>query len=568
MSAASALAAPHRILGLERRTAGRLAVATGYLLIISALVVAPLVQIQQQAFESGVGGFVAAFTRPGFGQTLMYTVLLALGSLVIGMVLGVALAWAASRLPYRLRFLGLLPVLPIVIPAVASIAGWAFMLAPGPGFLNAQLRKLPWWSHLTEGPVNIYSIEWIIILTGFTLTSFVYLFIRSAFENIGSDYLEAASISGSSGWRVFFEISLPLLRPALIYGGSIALLLGLGQFAGPLLLGSNQGVNVLTTDMYHQIASTPVQYGTAAAISTPLLLFGVGIVVLQKVLLGDQRRFITHGGKGFRSTERPSKLAVVLVILYGLLAIVLPLFGMIVVGLSRYWSSRIDVSRFSTVNFERIFADPRAIDAILNSLQFSAIAMVIVLPLGFISATMILRGRQYPVVGKVLDFIVALPLGVPAVVFGVGFLLVYSQGPLVLYGTPWVVILVYVTLMLPFATRMNLSALMALGESYQEASQMSGAGPARTTFQIVLPMLRSTIGGAAALIFVLLTHEFAASVLVRSVHTNVMGTILFDSWSNGDYPLVAAFSLVMAGVTTVGVAISMLVGGSKSLSSL
>ena len=65
-----------------------------------------------------------------------------------------------------------------------------------------------------------------------------------------------------------------------------------------------------------------------------------------------------------------------------------------------------------------------------------------------------------------------MPLGIPAVVFGVGFLLTYTQEPFILYGTRWVIILVYVTLMLPFTTRMQLSGMVALGDTYLEASRV------------------------------------------------------------------------------------------------
>ena len=66
----------------------------------------------------------------------------------------------------------------------------------------------------------------------------------------------------------------------------------------------------------------------------------------------------------------------------------------------------------------------------------------------------------------IVDFLVTMPLGIPAVVFGVGFLLTYTQEPFVLYGTRWVIILVYVTLMLPFTTRMQLAGMVALGNTY------------------------------------------------------------------------------------------------------
>jgi iron(III) transport system permease protein len=74
--------------------------------------------------------------------------------------------------------------------------------------------------------------------------------------------------------------------------------------------------------------------------------------------------------------------------------------------------------------------------------------------------------------------------------------------------------------------------------------------------------MRPTIGGAAALMFVLLSHEFAASLLVRAPTTQTMGTILYDYWVNGSYPLVAAIALVMSLVTTIGVVIAIAIAGS------
>ena len=122
--------------------------------------------------------------------------------------------------------------MPIVVPAVANVTGWVFMLSPRPGYLNALLRKLPWWNDLDAGPVDIYTLPWIVILTGFGLTAFVYLFVSAGLRNINGELIEAALVSGSSSTAVFFRITLPLLRPVLVYGGGVALLLGLGQFTG------------------------------------------------------------------------------------------------------------------------------------------------------------------------------------------------------------------------------------------------------------------------------------------------------------------------------------------------
>ena len=121
------------------------------------------------------------------------------------------------------------------------------------------------------------------IITGLSLASFVYLFVSSGFENINGELIEAAQVAGSSRAGVFFKVILPLLRPSLVYGGGVALLLGLGQFTAPLLLGRNQGVSVLTTDMFFATTNTPPDYALAAAIGSPLLIFGVIVLGLNRV---------------------------------------------------------------------------------------------------------------------------------------------------------------------------------------------------------------------------------------------------------------------------------------------
>jgi iron(III) transport system permease protein len=292
------------------------------------------------------------------------------------------------------------------------------------------------------------------------------------------------------------------------------------------------------------------------------------VVIVQKVILGDQTRFVTHGGKAFRNDARPSKLAVAAIVGYSFLATILPVTALAIVALSNFWSASIDVQGFSLDNFRTIFDESGITGAISTSLVASLAAVAIALPLGFVAATLLLKGRRYKVMRPIVDFLVTMPLGIPAVVFGVGFLLTYTREPFILYATRWVIILVYVTLMLPFTTRMQLGGMVALGNSYQEASRSSGASALRTNVKIVLPLLRSTIGGAGALMFVLLTHEFAASLLVRAPTTQVMGTVLFDYYVNGSYPLVAAIALIMTAVTAAGVTAAIFLGGSDVLDRL
>ncbi|MEU4314329.1 iron ABC transporter permease [Nocardia sp. NPDC024068] len=543
----------------------------GYLALLAVLgylVVLPMIRLQSLAFADGARGYRAQYTRFDIAETIRTTVALALGSLVIAMVLGTLLAFAASRLPDRLGFLRIIPVLPIVMPAVANIVGWAFLLSPGPGYLNVLLRKLPWWSGSDTGPIDVYTVPWIIILTGFGLTSFVYLFVSAGMQNISAEHLEAAQISGSSTVGVFFRVVLPLLRPSLIYGGGIALLLGLGQFTGPLLLGQNYGVKVLTTEMYRRVSESPSDFAAAAAAGSPLVIFGLALVLIQKGLLGNQSRFVTHGGKAFAPPAGRSLWATATILVYALFALVIPLIGLVIVSLTPYWSGALSWDLLTLDNFRALAADNAIVESVLTSVSTSLAAVLICVPLGYLMAGLLVRGRRFKVLALLADLMTALPLGIPAVIFGVGFLLTYTEPPLILYGTRTVIILVYIVLMLPYAVRMQMTAMLALGNTYSEASATSGASPLVTNLRVMLPLMRPTILSAVALMFILLTHEFAASLLVRASTTQVMGTLLFDLWQNGSYPLVAAMALLMTAVTTAGVAVAMLVGGRNVLNKL
>lgn len=524
---------------------------------LAYLVLFPIVRLVVLALEDGGTNLARAVGTPAIGRTLLTTIVLAVISVVMAAVLGTVLAWLATRLPARHRWAAVLPLLPIVLPPIASISAFAFLLAPRSGLVNDLLRGLPIFSGYTTatgGPINVYSFGWIVAITGLYLTSFMFVFIRAGLARVGPAVVEAARSSGASPTRTFLRVVVPMLRPSLTYGGAICLLLGLSQFTAPLILGGNENVRVLTTDVYYYVGLH--EYGLASALSMPLLILGTALVLAQRGLLANSRRFASDVGKGVQGSGRASRWALPGLAVYGLLMVVVPVLTLVVVSLSPFWTGHLNVGAFTLRNFTDTLATPAARTAIQTSLLASVTGVLLALPVGYLAAEVIYRRRGGRVVSAVVDFIVGLPLGIPAVVFGLGFLYFYSQPGFQLYGTPWIIILLYVTLMLPYSVRLQLTARLSLGDSYEAAARSSGAGVLRTHLRVVVPMMRSSIAGAAALMFVLLSHEFSASVFVRSVRTQVMGTQLYDYWSTGTAPKVAVMGIVMCVVTAVGVSLA------------
>jgi iron(III) transport system permease protein len=89
-----------------------------------------------------------------------------------------------------------------------------------------------------------------------------------------------------------------------------------------------------------------------------------------------------------------------------------------------------------------------------------------------------------------------------------------------------------------------------------------------TNARILAPLMRGTFFGAAALMFIILTHEFAASLLVRAPTVQVMGSVLYDYYNNGLYPTVAVVSLIMVGITGAGVLLAIAGSGSDIFNKL
>jgi len=87
---------------------------------------------------------------------------------------------------------------------------------------------------------------------------------------------------------------------------------------------------------------------------------------------------------------------------------------------------------------------------------------------------------------------------------------------------------------------------------YSVTSRACEAGPIRSLFQVLLPMCRKGIAASAALTFVLLFHEFSASLMARSARTQVIGSVMYDVWAGGVYSQVAVLALIMVVVPRDG----------------
>lgn len=563
-------AVPRPTAEVSAREPRRVVAGAPWVLLLVALVYLvlwPVLNFELKGFTDN--GFARMASHPGLGEVLRTTVVLGGTAAALALMLGTTLAFCTTRLSRRIRPIAVvLPLLPLVVPSVAMISGWSFLLSERVGYVNRWLRMTPPFDHLDTGPIDVYSMQGIVMVLTFSLTSFVFVFVENGLRAMGADYEMAAASCGSSPARTFFRVTLPLLRPSIVYGGSVALLLGLGTFTAPLLLGSRGGIRVLTTEIFALREVFPVDYPLAAALSLPVLVLGVVIVAVQRLLLRNQRRFeLAQRSTSYANRERSSKPALAIMFFYLGWAVVLPLLALVHVSLSRFWTGQLT---FDALTFEHyqdlLFENTRVRDAISTSLWASVSAIAVLIPLGFVCALSLQERYQVPrVVRSAIDTIVSLPLGISATLLGLGLLYTYTRPPFVLYGTELVLVLTYVTLMVSHATRLQFSTLLGLGNDSIDAARASGAGPIRTLLRVTVPLTRKGMAAAAALMLILLFDEFTASVMVRAPSTQTMGTVMWDLWRGGLAPEVAVMALIMVGVSAIGIVSTMLLAGRDAL---
>lgn len=209
---------------------------------------------------------------------------------------------------------------------------------------------------------------------------------------------------------------------------------------------------------------------------------------------------------------RPTLHTLVVWAVFSLLA--LPLLATFGYALATSWGASLLPDSLTLKWFAELWSSPRFQLAFMRSMLVTAgallLTIVLVVPVAFLAHT------RYKRLDAWMNGLVLMPFAVPPVVSSVGLLQLYAGGPLPLVGTPWILILTYVTIALPFVYRAIANSLRAIDvKSLMDAAQLLGASPLQAFFLVVLPNIRVGVQIAVFLSFSFLVGEFVfANMLV------------------------------------------------------
>ena len=445
---------------------------------------------------------------------------------MVSTVLTLLLAFPGAYVLARYRFRGktavrTLATLPFVLPTVVVAAAFVALIGPS-GVINTWLRDL---FALEAAPIRLNQTVWIILAAHVFYNYSVVLRLLSAYwQNLPPSMTQAAQMLGASPRRVFFEVTLPLLRPAITSAATLVFIFCFTSFGVIVILGGPRFAT-LEVEIYRQalnLFSLPL----AAALSLWQIIFTfilMWVYTRTQARVGQTVKAISRGAVE-RAVKKPrEKIFVFGNVVLIVMLIGAPLYALVV----RSFRGR---SGFTTAYYQALFTNrddslffiPPG-EAILNSVLIALVAMALSVSLGLLAAQALTRweretnGRKpigTTLLARGLDALLMLPLATSAVTIGLGYLIAFGQSPFNWRASLLMLPIAHAVVAVPFVMRAVLPGFRGIQPALREAAAVLGAGGWRVWWEVDWPLIRRPILVGAVYAFTISLGEFGTSIFL------------------------------------------------------
>jgi iron(III) transport system permease protein len=519
--------------------------------LIAALVAAPLAGVLASLLVPR-GEVWMHLARTQLAELLANTLLLLLGVGAGTLLLGTSLAWlvVAFRFPGRMLFEGAL-VLPLAVPAY--VIGFAFLgIVDYAGPVQTTLRGWLGPGAWLPEPRSYWGVVLVMTLVFYP---YVFLLARAAFRDQGAATLETARSLGFSRARAFFTVALPMARPSLAAGVSLAMMEALADIGTVATFGYRtltEAVYRVWHGMFDRVAATQL--------AGLLMLFAFLLLALERGLRG-RARFVQSQRRGPGITPvtlrggRAAGAALGCAAVLGL-AFVIP------VGRLLLWAVETTTEPGALADFPRLLG---------NTVWLAGLAAVtttvLALTLAYAS-----RLRPTPGVRLAAQF-AGMGYALPGAVIAVGVLVPVAlidhalaaiaeaawrrPAGLLLTGSAAALLFAYVVRFLTVGFQTVDAGLGRIAPSLDDAARSLGAGAGGVVRRVHLPLIRGSLLTAAILVFVETMKEMPATLLLRPFGLDTLAVTVWQRtaeslWAEASLP---ALAIVAAGILPVFLAL-------------
>lgn len=518
--------------------------------LIALAILLPIGTLAWQALDADLSHWshLWAYVLP---QALANTAMLLLGVGILVTFLGTGAAWlvTAYDFPSR-RILTWALLLPLAVPTYIIAFAYLDLLHPIGPIQTAIRTMLGYDSPRDFRLPDLRSIYGAIFVLGFVLYPYVYLSTRVMFMTQAASLLEAGRTLGAGKIGVFVRVALPLARPAIAVGASLALLETLNDIGASEFL----GVQTLTVSVYTTWV-TRSDLASAAQIALTMLAIVVGLILLERHGRKRQRYSNTQRMRPMqprRLRGGAAALAIVLCWIPVLVGFVAPAWYLV-------------VETYKRLHLVGGVSD-QLINGLSNTIIVASAATVATLGCGLIVAWAGRTLRESASVnpGRICARIASLGYAVPGTILAIGLLIpltwidrqigtVFGTKGLLLMGSVAALVCAYTIRFLAISVGGIEAGLARIPPSLEQASRLLGESTSGTLRRVHLPLLKPALATAALLVFVDAMKELPATLLLRPLNFETLATWLYAEAARGTYEegAVAALAIVLAGLLPV-----------------
>jgi iron(III) transport system permease protein len=532
------------------RNAFPLAVGTAAALFLGLFFLLPVLKVFGASILDATGksltlsNYINILSNRFFLNGLTNSLGIAAAASVCTVLVGVPFAFCLARLPIGGKpVLLALAALPLVLPSF--VGAYALVLLFGRSGLATGLLQsigIPFES--------IYGAKGIIVVYTLTLYPYVVLPVTAAFKSIDNSVEEAAQNLGSSRTRMLRTVTLPLVLPSILAGALLVFIEALENFGVPFVLAEDK--TILSVEAYKLfVGETTDNPASAGVLGVLLVVCTVAALLIQRSIL-SRRHYATGARRSAPLLDvSPSIGRLGAVYCWILVSCALVPFAAVVVISFMQFSGPVLHFGLSTDNFSELFQ--RSYRPLTNTLLLATLAAcgatLIGVPIGYLVA------RHRSRVSTLIDIIATSPFAVAGTVLGIGMVMAYSSGFLILTGTWVIIVLAYMVRKLPFSVRSAGAILQQIDPSLEEASINLGVPPALTFLRITVPLMLGGIVGGFVLTFVTVASELSATIVLYSGPWTTMTIAMFQALEGTSPGIAAAAATVLIICTLVPVAL-------------
>lgn len=517
---------------------------------------------------------LGVFRNPIYAEGLLNSLGIAIGTTFLASSLAIPLAWLSHRFVFPgQKIFSSLILVPLILPPFVGAIGIAQMLGPY-GMLNAILGCGP--------------IDWlgqsryigVIIIQALALYPIIFLNVSAALANIDPAMEEAAANLGCRGGAIFRKITLPLIMPGLFAGGTLVFIASFTELGTPLMLNYTRCAACQIYDEIKEISASPFPY----ALVTVVLGFSVFLYIVMRKFLGGRAHAMQGKATVAALTRTVSGWRGILVMMPFLLVTILaltPHLGVLLTSISvpGTWYQSILPGAITGNSFVEAVGHDMTLNAVRNSLVFSALAVVMNIILGVGIAWVVVRSTIKA--RGVLDSLSMIPLAVPGLVMAFGYLAISNWAcnreavrsvPVLMTlldiktNPTLFLVIAYATRRLPYMVRAAVAGLQQTSVTLEEAAANLGASPARVIGKITAPLIAANLIAGVLLAFSFSMLEVSDSlILAQKIEFYPITKTIFELFQliGVGRHLAAALGLWAMGFLTVAIVGSSILLGKK-----